>query len=163
MSQAAQQFPMKLYELVEAGPADVVAWSSSGKSFLIVNLDAFCNQILPKHFRHNKLTFFQRQLNLYGFQCAETGRYRHSLFERGRPDLTAAIKRQPLGPNGDQQNRVLLLPEESKDDGDDDNASHKRAARASRSSGFPRGLSIIEESVGEHALRRRHHLPPEIQ
>ena len=94
-------FPMKLYELVETGPADVVAWSSSGKSFMIINPDAFCNQILPKHFRHNKLTSFQRQLNLYGFQRipkgAEAGRYRHALFERGRPDLTTAIKREPRG------------------------------------------------------------------
>ena len=66
-------FPMKLYELVETGPSDTVAWSSSGKSFLIVNPDAFCNHILPKHFRHNKLTSFQRQLNLYGFQRIAKG------------------------------------------------------------------------------------------
>ena len=101
-------FPMKLYELVETGPSDTVAWSSSGKSFLIVNPDAFCNHILPKHFRHNKLTSFQRQLNLYGFQRiakgAEAGRYRHDLFERGRPDLTAAIKREPRASNNGGMN-----------------------------------------------------------
>lgn len=92
-------FPMKLYELVEAGPANVVCWSESGSSFLIANPELFCNEILPKHFRHNKLTSFQRQLNLYGFQRipkgAEAGRYRHPLFQRGRPDLLSMIKREP--------------------------------------------------------------------
>lgn len=91
-------FPLKLYQLVQAGPPDVVAWSDNGKSFLVVNADAFCNKILPKHFRHNKLTSFQRQLNLYGFQRiakgTEAGRYRHALFERNKPELLSSIKRE---------------------------------------------------------------------
>jgi len=55
-------------------------------------------QVLPRHFRHSKLTSFQRQLNLYGFQRivkgTEAGRYQHPLFERGRPELLSGIKRE---------------------------------------------------------------------
>lgn len=68
------------------------------------------SQILPKHFRHNKLTSFQRQLNLYGFQRiakgTEAGRYQHALFDKHRPDKLASIKRESRssmnGGNDDQ-------------------------------------------------------------
>jgi hypothetical protein len=38
-----------------------------GKSFRIHNSALFSTAILPKYFRHSKLTSLQRQLNLYGF------------------------------------------------------------------------------------------------
>lgn len=94
-------FPMKLYELVDAGPPDIVSWSESGLSFLVSNTEIFCDEILPRHFRHNKLTSFQRQLNLYGFhrisKGIDAGRYRHPLFQRGRLDLLSSIKRETRG------------------------------------------------------------------
>lgn len=92
-------FPMKLYELVDAGPPDIVSWSESGSSFLVNNSEKFCSEVLPRHFRHSKMTSFQRQLNLYGFhrisKGADAGRYQHALFMRGRPDLVSQIKREP--------------------------------------------------------------------
>lgn len=92
---------MKLYELVDAGPPTVVSWSESGLSFLVSNTEIFCDEILPRHFRHNKLTSFQRQLNLYGFhrisKGIDAGRYRHPLFQRGRLDLLSSIKRETRG------------------------------------------------------------------
>ena len=33
------------YEIVEAGPSDVITWSDSGKSFLVVSPDDFSNQV----------------------------------------------------------------------------------------------------------------------
>jgi len=92
-------FPMKLYELVDAGPPEIVSWSESGSSFLVNNSEKFCSEVLPRHFRHSKMTSFQRQLNLYGFhrisKGADAGRYQHALFMRGRPDLVSQIKREP--------------------------------------------------------------------
>jgi len=49
-------FPLKLYEIVQAGPAQIIAWSDSGKSFLVVNTDEFCEQVraytvVPKKIR----------------------------------------------------------------------------------------------------------------
>jgi len=64
-----------------------------GRPFLVMRV-----QVLPLHFRHNKLTSFQRQLNLYGFQRiakgSEAGRYKHEQFMRGRPEAAAQIRRE---------------------------------------------------------------------
>lgn len=47
----------------------------------------------------NKLTSFQRQLNLYGFRRitkgTDMGAYFHPQFRKDRPDLVARIRRLP--------------------------------------------------------------------
>ena len=58
----------KLYDLIGAEPNWLVEWAGHGESFFIRNEEEFCAQVLPKYFRHTKLTSFQRQLNLYGFR-----------------------------------------------------------------------------------------------
>ena len=134
-SRTVMHFPIKLFELISAGPPSIISWSENGDSFRINHPEAFCTevfrqtppprtdsmrpsdphranrpkpplcravafQVLPRHFRHNKLTSFQRQLNLYGFQRiskgADAGRYFHPLFRRGRPDLLGSIKRERM-------------------------------------------------------------------
>jgi len=116
-------FPLKLYQLVQAGPADVISWSDNGKSFLVVDADMFCNKILPKHFRHNKLTSFQRQLNLYGFQRiakgTEAGRYYHPLFDKNRPDKLSSIKRESRSgmlSSNEVDEQILSLTDEVEED-----------------------------------------------
>ena len=50
-------FPLKLYEIVEDGPPDIIAWSGTGKSFLVVNVDDFCNKVVrsvSEPFRHSQ-------------------------------------------------------------------------------------------------------------
>lgn len=59
-------FPRKLYQILyETNPA-VVAWDSDGESFHIADMEQFVESVMPLYYRHNKLTSFQRQLNLYG-------------------------------------------------------------------------------------------------
>jgi HSF-type DNA-binding len=58
---------------------------------------SLCCINIHRHFNQSKLTSFQRQCNLYGFQRQSTGRdrgaYYHELFLRGRPDLAKIMVR----------------------------------------------------------------------
>lgn len=59
-------FPRKLFQiLAETNPA-IITWDKDGLSFQIVDQNAFVDRTMPRFYRHNKLTSFQRQLNLYG-------------------------------------------------------------------------------------------------
>jgi len=68
-----QQFPRRLYEMLEqetklaqsdAHHRVVIAWSSSGKAFRIIDVTHFADVILPRYFRTKKFSSFQRNLNL---------------------------------------------------------------------------------------------------
>ena len=61
------------------------------------SLSYLCNSFLSRYFRQSKLTSFQRQLNLYGFQRltrgADAGGYYHELFLRNRVFLAKLMDR----------------------------------------------------------------------
>ena len=61
-------FPRKLYDMLEQEPEEIVGWLKDGNSFRINDETAFCEHVLPKHYAHNKMASFQRQLNIYGFR-----------------------------------------------------------------------------------------------
>eukprot|EP00742_Colponemidia_sp_Colp-10_P000847 GILJ01000920.1.p1 GENE.GILJ01000920.1~~GILJ01000920.1.p1 ORF type:complete len:436 (+),score=48.03 GILJ01000920.1:501-1808(+) len=62
-------FVAKCYALVtESKYNDIIAWSETGDSFIIFDTNRFSQEILPKYFKHNNLSSFIRQLNLYGFR-----------------------------------------------------------------------------------------------
>lgn len=92
-------FPQKLYALINAEPRDVVCWTEKGNAFKVVDVDKFSDNIIPKYFRHTKITSFQRQLNLYGFRRItkgeDVGAYYHPKFLRGQRELVCEIKRLP--------------------------------------------------------------------
>lgn len=90
-------FPRKLFELIETEPNSLIEWSDHGACFFIRDVDEFCAVVLPKYFRHTKLTSFQRQLNLYGFRRItkgpDSGGYYHPTFLRHQPNAIDSIKR----------------------------------------------------------------------
>ena len=61
-----QQFPRKLYEMLEAESkgGTIVHWSSSGRAFRIADVSLFSQEILGKYFKTSKFSSFQRNLNL---------------------------------------------------------------------------------------------------
>lgn len=103
-------FPRKLYDLIADEPDYLVEWLPHGNSFVVRDQELFCSQVLPKYFRHTKLTSFQRQLNLYGFRRItkgpDTGAYCHPEFKRDYPENLAGIKRVVRkGPTSEPQQR----------------------------------------------------------
>lgn len=97
----AEPFPEKFYRIVlEAerdGNQDIVSFFPHGRAIGIHKPERFANELMPRYFKHGRLSSFQRQLGLYGFGRINGGRdaggYYHELFLRGRPALAAYISR----------------------------------------------------------------------
>ena len=93
-------FPLKLHAMLDAverqGMEHIVSWQPHGRCFVVHNPKAF-GDILSNHFKVSKLSSFQRQLNLYGFQRLTRGKdrggYYHELFLRGKVFLAQNIER----------------------------------------------------------------------
>jgi len=92
-------FPRKLYEILDNESEDVIAWTDSGCSFVIKDMETFVTSVLMKYFRHQKFSSFQRQLNLYGFRKiskgTETGAYCHEYFARNQTEKLRFVRRTP--------------------------------------------------------------------
>lgn len=71
-------------------------------TFYIKNINEFCENILPKYFKHSNFTSFQRQLNYYGFDkiSKKKSEYKYTFyntyFDKYNPTLLLKIKRKPI-------------------------------------------------------------------
>jgi len=97
-------FPRKLHDLLsrgeEEGFSDIISWQPHGQSFKVHNPKKFAQVLMKRFFKQNKLTSFQRQLNLYDFSRIgsglDRGGYYHDCFVRGSPHLCRYIMRNPV-------------------------------------------------------------------
>ena len=69
-----QQFPRRLFNMLESESQQtdkdkdtLIQWSDSGCAFNILDVSLFSTLVLPKYFRTNKFSSFQRNLNLVSF------------------------------------------------------------------------------------------------
>ena len=95
-SMTATAFPLRLFTMLENEDPAIVGWSNSGLAFRVKDINRFREETLPKYYRHNKITSFQRQLNLYGFtrmhKGEDAGCYAHPKFVRGRKEPVREIR-----------------------------------------------------------------------
>nr|XP_023019007.1 heat shock factor protein-like isoform X3 [Leptinotarsa decemlineata] len=97
----------KLWKMVNDPNTDhLICWSPAGNSFVIQNQAQFWYELLPLYYKHNNMSSFVRQLNMYGFHklsTVENGtmdtekdeiQFFHRYFQKDQPDLLQNIKRK---------------------------------------------------------------------
>ncbi|XP_044148430.1 heat shock factor protein 2-like isoform X1 [Bufo gargarizans] len=116
-SSSVPKFLTKIWALVEDHRnAEYICWSQDGNSFIVLDEERFAKEILPRHFKHNNMASFVRQLNWYGFHKVMqddtgaarhdkycSGRYQHHFFKRGHEELLTKIKRKVTASTGDKR------------------------------------------------------------
>lgn len=94
---SSKLFTKKLFNiLMQEKNKTIVAWTSSGETFTIKDMEKFSEKILPRHFKHKNFSSFVRVLNMYDFHKTKEGllEYFHPCFKSGQPDLLSKIKRK---------------------------------------------------------------------
>ena len=84
-----QNFLRKLYHILDIDEySDYIRWGENGKYFVIINMNQFTDQILPRFYKHNNFSSFVRQLNMYDFHKkkdkSDGQRFSHKKFLRGQ-------------------------------------------------------------------------------
>jgi len=105
-------FLNKVYSMVnESATDDLIRWSDSGASFLVIRPDEVAKDVLPRYFKHKNFSSFVRQLNMYGFHKvphlqqgvlqsenpAEMWEFSSPNFIRDQPDLLCLVTRKKGG------------------------------------------------------------------
>ena len=79
-----------------------ISWQPDGLSFLIKDVQAVSEFVLPYYFKHNNIQSFVRQLNMYNFtktrHDSNYREFRQPLFQKGRRDLLSDIRRKSQVP-----------------------------------------------------------------
>ncbi|KAF8247699.1 hypothetical protein K440DRAFT_681743 [Wilcoxina mikolae CBS 423.85] len=93
--------------------SNVVRWSQSGDSFIVVDTNDFTKNILPQHFKHSNFASFVRQLNKYDFHkiknteegsgSGEGWQFKHPEFTKDSKDNLDNIRRKAPASRKQQQ------------------------------------------------------------
>lgn len=92
-------FPAKLHHILsQPGLAHIITWLPHGRSWRLVDRQAFLSQIMPNYFSHSNYASFARQVNGWGFKRlsrkgTDYGSYYHELFLRGMPHVAKRMRR----------------------------------------------------------------------
>ncbi|KAJ4388156.1 kinase-regulated stress-responsive transcription factor skn7 [Gnomoniopsis smithogilvyi] len=102
--------------LEEPEYSDIVKWTASGDTFVVVESHKFTDEILPKHFKHSNFASFVRQLNKYDFHKVRYGddapptdhgnnawEFKHELFTQRSKHLLDNIRRKAPAPKKSSQ------------------------------------------------------------
>mmetsp|Transcript_15554 Transcript_15554/g.31584 ORF Transcript_15554/g.31584 Transcript_15554/m.31584 type:complete len:603 (-) Transcript_15554:232-2040(-) len=91
-------FVLKLYQMVNGAPDNILSWTPDGEAFRISDLTRLESETLPSFFRHSRFQSLVRQLNFYNFRKINRERtfwvYFHPLFHRDRPQELHKLRRR---------------------------------------------------------------------
>jgi len=109
-------FIRKTYDILEERKfPDIIDWNPEGTALVIKKPTEFSQKVLPQYFKHNNLTSFVRQLNMYNFHKRRTQTldhiYYHDLFQQGKKHLLKEIRRKGSDTSADKTQRVVESPE----------------------------------------------------
>ncbi|XP_044764819.1 heat shock factor protein isoform X2 [Coccinella septempunctata] len=122
-------FLTKLWKMVSDSKTDhLICWSPNGNSFIILNQVQFWYELLPLYYKHNNMSSFVRQLNMYGFHkvsAVENGpiadgekdevQFFHPYFKKESPELLKLIKRKvTVSKHSENGNQVMKSEDLSK-------------------------------------------------
>jgi heat shock transcription factor len=112
---------------------DLIRWSDSGDSFIVLDEDEFAKTLIPELFKHNNYASFVRQLNMYGFhkkvglsdnsmraserKNKSPSEYYNPYFKRGKPELLWLIQK-PRPPTGKSKGGTKLKHDDNEVDED---------------------------------------------
>ena len=78
-------FPVKLHSILSnPAYASAISWLPHGRSWRINNYREFEQYIIPRHFRHRKISSFMRQVNGWSFHRVKRGHDRNSYYHEVR-------------------------------------------------------------------------------
>jgi hypothetical protein len=111
---AIPSFIRKTYDILEERKfPEIIDWNPEGTALVIKKPSEFAQKVLPTYFKHNNLTSFVRQLNMYNFHKRRTQNidhvYYHELFQKGKKHLLKEIRRKNHEQNQDKSH--LKLPD----------------------------------------------------
>lgn len=93
-------FLKKVYDMIQQSDNNISSWSDSGETFYIKDVKRFGDEIIPQYFKHNNISSFVRQLNVYGFRKLKNEsfdnkwwEFGHPMFTRDNPSAIIGIKR----------------------------------------------------------------------
>ncbi|XP_019753500.1 heat shock factor protein isoform X1 [Dendroctonus ponderosae] len=116
----------KLWKMVNDSSTDhIISWNETGNSFIIHNQAQFWYEMLPVYYKHNNMSSFVRQLNMYGFHKitslenaslssaqksdSQSIQFYHPYFQKDEPEKLKEIKRKVAKPNEGQQ--PIIIPD----------------------------------------------------
>mmetsp|Transcript_4100 Transcript_4100/g.9540 ORF Transcript_4100/g.9540 Transcript_4100/m.9540 type:complete len:170 (+) Transcript_4100:230-739(+) len=100
--------------LMEHGTPESIAWLPDGKSFVIVNPDLFCHEVLDKTFKETKYSSFVRKLHRWGFVRLTSGTgtdcFHHPQFQRNKKEMAGKMVCVPKDSKEKASDRIIKPP-----------------------------------------------------
>eukprot|EP00548_Thalassiothrix_antarctica_P009170 CAMPEP_0194160804 /NCGR_PEP_ID=MMETSP0152-20130528/78586_1 /TAXON_ID=1049557 /ORGANISM="Thalassiothrix antarctica, Strain L6-D1" /LENGTH=510 /DNA_ID=CAMNT_0038870521 /DNA_START=732 /DNA_END=2261 /DNA_ORIENTATION=+ len=131
-------FILKLYQMVNGAPDDIITWTPDGDAFKIgADLQRLEAETLPQYFRHSRFQSLVRQLNFYNFRKVNRERtfwvYKHRLFHRERPEDLHLLRRRTCPGVDGRKNRFAgyprkLVDSENRDDSFPNEANNQKSS-----------------------------------